>query len=315
MGKCLVTTLKGVTVNGNLPILGKIRINLTGEDNPVSGATGSIVIQGSYSTWKGEGTCNITNLENNSSAQAEKTAKGVFLVDDKYNVSQIQTTYGYGANVKFSDLNTFCSKLLKLNIGNTKQTGDLSEIAELSKLEELDIANSKVSGHFNVLKCIENLKIFVCTKNKNVILSTNDFALATNIENISCNNTMITGNINIFSNLNKLKQLSVFGTAVTGDLSVLANLPKLTMYSCNSLSTWSSDSLRNSSYPKITGVLGFTDTTSTDNFLKNMVKCTDEGVGSKQIYFQNSHRTSASDAAVSTLQAAGYTLENLIKDA
>lgn len=314
MGKCFVTTLKGVTANGNLPILGKIRINLTGEDNPVSGVTGNIVIRGSYSTWKGEGTCNITNLENNSSAQAEKTAKGVFLVDDKYNVSQIQTTYGYGANVEFSDLNRFCSKLLKLHIGNTKQTGDLSEIAELSKLEELDIANSMVSGHFNVLKCIENLKTFVCTKNKNVILSTNDFALATNIEIISCNESMITGHINIFANFNKLKQLSVFGTAVTGDLSVLANLPKLTTYSCYASSTWSSDSLRNSSYPRITGVLGFTDTTSTDNFLKNMAKCTDEGIVNKTIYFQNSHRTSASDAAVSTLQAAGYTLENLIKD-
>ena len=314
MGKCLITTLKGVTANGNLPILGKIRINLTGEDNPISGVTGSIVIRGSYSTWKGKGTCNITNLENNSSAQAEKTAKGVFLVDDKYNVSQIQTTYGYGANVEFSDLNIFCSKLLKLNIGNTKQTGDLSEIAELSKLEELDIANSMVSGHFNVLKCIENLKTFDCTKNKNVILSTNDFALATNIEKILCNETMITGDISVFANFNKVKLLNFFNTAVTGDLSVLANLPKLTNYASISLNTWSSDSLRNSSYPRITGVLGFADTTSTDNFLKNMAKCTDEGVGDKMIYFRNSHRTSASDAAVSTLQAAGYTLENLIKD-
>lgn len=314
MGKCFVTTLKGVTANGNLPILGKIRINLTGEDNPVNGAAGNIKICGSYSTWKGEGTCNITNLENNSSAQAEKTAKGVFLIDDKYNVSEIQTNYGYGANVEFSDLNRFCSKLLKLNIGNTKQTGDLSEIAELSKLEELDISYSMVSGHFNVLKCIGNLKKFACIKNKNVILSTNDFALATNIEIISCRESMITGNTNIFANFNKLKQLSVFGTAVTGDLSVLANLPKLTTFSCYALSTWSSDSLRNSSYPRITGVLGFTDTTSTDNFLKNMAKCTDEGVVNKTIYFQNSHRTSASDAAVSTLQAAGYTLENLIKN-
>ena len=31
-------------------------------------------------------------------------------------------------------------------------------------------------------------------------------------------------------------------------------------------------------------------------------------------YFQNSHRTSASDAAVSTLQSAGYTLSQLITD-
>ena len=314
MGKCLVTTLKGVTSNGNLPILGKIRINLTGEDNPVSGVTGDMLFNGSYSTWKGEGTCNITNLENYSSVKVEKTAKGVLLIDDKYNVSEIQTTYGYGANVEFSDLNRFCSKLSSLIIANTKQTGDLSEIAELSKLEELDISNSKVSGYFNVLKCIENLKKFICTNNKNVILSTNDFALATNIESILCNNTMITGDINILANLNKLKQLNVFATAVTGDLSVFAHLPKLTAYSCYALSTWSSDSLRNSSYPRITGVLGFTDTTSTDNFLKNMAKCTDEGVTQKLIYFQNSHRTSASDAAVSTLQAAGYTLENLIKD-
>ena len=314
MGKCFVTTLKGVTANGNLPILGKIRVNLTGEDNSVSGVTGNIIIRGSYSTWKGEGTCNITNLENNSSVHAEKTAKGVLLVDDKYNVSEIQTTYGYGANVEFSDLNTYCSKLLKLHLGNMKQTGDLSEIAELSKLEIIDISNSMVSGYFNVLKCIGNLKVFKCDNNKNVMLSTNDFALATNIEIISCDNTMITGDISVFANLNKIKSLRFFNTGVTGDLSVLANLPKLTSYSCYSLSTWSSYSLRNSSYPRIAGILGFVDTTSTDNFLKNMAKCTDEGVTTKQIYFQNSHRTSASDAAVSTLQAAGYTLENLIKD-
>ena len=62
------------------------------------------------------------------------------------------------------------------------------------------------------------------------------------------------------------------------------------------------------------GNIKFASASDTDNFIINMASCTDEGITDKAWYFQNSHRTSASDAAVSTLQNAGYTLAQLITD-
>ena len=82
--------------------------------------------------------------------------------------------------------------------------------------------------------------------------------------------------------------------------------------------TWNSPTLRNSEYCLICGQIKFATSSDTDNYLINMASCLDNGLypsnEGKNYYLQNSHRTSASDAAVQKLTAAGFTLNDLIVD-
>ena len=104
-------------------------------------------------------------------------------------------------------------------------------------------------------------------------------------------------------------------SVLEGNLEDFANHANLIAFQNLALNnTWSSESLRPSNMPKIVITSKFKTATDTDNFLKNMAKCSGEGVIGKTFFFGNSHRTSASDAAVSTLQSAGYTLSQLITD-
>ena len=65
MGKSLITRLNASVNRDDLPVLGKIRINLTGTDNTASssGVTGAININGSSLTWKGSGKCTINSSD------------------------------------------------------------------------------------------------------------------------------------------------------------------------------------------------------------------------------------------------------------
>ena len=65
MGKSLITRLNASVNRDDLPVLGKIRINVTGTDNTAqsSGVIGSIKIIGSALTWKGTGRCDINSAD------------------------------------------------------------------------------------------------------------------------------------------------------------------------------------------------------------------------------------------------------------
>lgn len=318
MEKCLITKLKGSSGNTNLPVLGKIRVMFTGTDNK-SGQTitGHLTLKGSTVTWKGDGTCNIGtpigDLPYN--VDPDKNAKGILLIDSKKDISSISSTWCYGTNVYFSDINKYCSSLTTLQLSNTEQDGDLSEIADLSSLETLDVSSSKVTGSFANAAYLKNLKTLKINKNNKIVCSLSDLSSCYALINLDLEYSSATGNLSALSLCKNLKSLSTEGSGITGSISSLANIKSFMYYSSyNKPNTWSSSSLRPSSYPKIMGNIKFTSASDTDNFIINMASCTDEGVTHKIYYFQNSHRTSASDAAVSTLQNAGYTLSQLITD-
>ena len=318
MGKCFITKLTGSVDNKKLPVLGKIRVLFTGTDNKNGQTiTGHLTLQGSTATWKGDGTCNIDtpigDLPYN--VDPDKNAKGILLIDSKKDISFISSTWGYGTKVYFSDINKYCSSLTTLQLSNTEQDGDLSEIADLSSLETLDVSSSKVTGSFANAAYLQNLKTLKIHKNNKIVCSLSDLFSCYALINLDIEYSSVTGNLSALSLCANLKSLSTEGSGITGSISSLANIKSFMYYSSYSKpNTWSSSSLRPSSYPKITGNIKFTSASDTDNFIINMASCTDEGVTHKNWFFQNSHRTSASDAAVSTLQNAGYTLSQLITD-
>lgn len=317
MGKCLITRLNASANRDDLPVLGKIRINVTRTDNTAQqyGVSGTIVIKGSTLTWKGTGKCTINTLDNITyQVSTDKTSKGILFVDDKYKVECIDTIFAHGSNVSFEDINKYCKEIIGLNVSNSEQDGDISVLKDISKLESLYISSTKITGDLSNAQYLPNIKSLDIS-NSSVSCDLSIFANCANLININVSNTSSTGNLSILATLNNIRSISAKSTVITGDLSLFANKASFREFTYWELkSTWNSDSLRPSSMGKITGAFGFKTAADTDNFLKNMAKCSDEDVKNKTWYFQNSHRTSASDAAVSTLQNTGFTLSQLITD-
>lgn len=312
MGKCLITKMKGSVSGADLPVVGKIRIKLLGKTNDNnSNSQGYLNVKNSNMEWAGEE--KVVSEETGSYTIYFKQPKsGVVYCSDKYNVTSIQTDWMYAANVKFEDLNKYCGNLTSLLLSNSGQTGDLSEIAGLI-LTRLSLSHSKVTGDITSLPNRFLLNYLNISNNKTISVNMQDLSICTGLTNLNLTDSMATGDIANLSTLTNLEILDVKKTSVSGDLSSLAGLSKLYYFTNWDLqNTWSSQDLRPSSSKIISGEFRFATATDTDNFLINMAKC--QAADRKQIFFQQSHRTSASDAAVSTLQGKGYTLSQLITD-
>lgn len=312
MGKCLVTKMKGSTGGADLPFLGKIRIKLLGKTNDNhTNSQGYIQVKNSTIEWAGEEKP-VSTETGSYTIYFKQPKSGIVYCSYKKNVSYIGTSWMYAADVKFEDLNKYCGNLTSLLLSNSGQTGDLSEIADL-KLTSLSLSHSKVTGDITSLPnryLLTSLDIF---NNKTISVNTQGLSICTGLTSLMMNDSMATGDIANLSKLTNLEKLQLKNTSVMGDLSSLAGLSKLYYFTnWNLQNTWSSQDLRPSSSKIISGEFRFATATDTDNFLINMAKCQASDV--KQIYFQQSHRTSASDAAVSALQGKGYTLSQLITD-
>lgn len=312
MGKCLITKMKGSVSDADLPVLGKIRIKLLGKTNDYhSNNQGYVQVKNSNIEWAGDE--NVVELGDGVRTIYFKQPKsGIVYCSDKKNVSKITTTWMYAADVKFEDLNKYCRNLTSLSLSNSGQTGDLSEIADL-RLTGLSLSRSKVTGDITSLPNRYLLTTLDISNNKTISVNTQGFSICTGLTDLNLIDSMATGDIANLSTLTNLEILSVRNTSVSGDLSSLAGLSKLYYFTnWNLQNTWSRQDLRPSSSKIISGEFRFATATDTDNFLINMAKC--QASDRKQIYFQQSHRTSASDAAVSALQGKGYTLSQLITD-
>lgn len=312
MGKCLITKMKGSVSGADLPVLGKIRIKLLDKTNDNhSNSQGYIKVVNSNIEWAGEEKP-VSPETNSYTIYFKQPKSGIVYCSDKYNVTSIQTEWMYAADVKFEDLNEYCGNLTSLSLNNSWQKGDLSEIAGL-RLTHLSLSHSKVTGDITSLPNRYLLTSLDISHNKTISVNTKDLSICTGLTNLNVIDSMFTGNIANLSTLTNLELLYLKNTSVSGDLSSLAGLSKLFYFSnWNLQNTWSSQDLRPSSSKIISGEFRFATATDTDNFLINMAKCQASDI--KKIYFQQSHRTSASDAAVSALQGKGYTLSQLITD-
>lgn len=317
MKKSLITRLNASVNRTDLPVLGKIRMNITGTDNTaqLSGITGLIEITGSSLTWNGDGKCTINTNDNNIFyINTDKTSKGTLFVDNKYSLKSVITSYAYGVNVDFADINEYCTNITSLNLDNSEQEGDLSTLKDLSQITKIIVSGSKVSGDIRAIKNITNLTVLGIA-NTSIACDLSYFTNCNKLILIDVSNTSTTGNLSVLAALDNIEIVKTTSSGVMGDLALFANKASFKEFDDWYLrNTWDSDSLRPSSMSKITGAFGFETSADTDNFLKNMAKCSDEGVTNKVWYFQNSHRTNASNMAVSTLQNAGYTLSQLITD-
>lgn len=317
MSKCFITRLNGSVTNDTLPILGAVRVNVVGEENSANTISGNLTFEGSKCNWKGTSGCTLPSYPdyelNRYNVVTTKEAKGLLLLTDKYSLKDIDISYGYGACVKLSDL-SFCKNLSKLSISNSYQEGDLSEISDLN-LQGFNASHSKITGSLDSLSKMTSLT-YINIDTSSIGGDISNLAGNKDISIINLQNSHVYGNVSSLIGCSKISKIFLMGSSVVeGNLEDFANHANLVAFQNLALNnTWSSESLRPSNMPKIIISSKFKTATDTDNFLKNMAKCSDEGVKVKTFFFVNSHRTSASDAAVSTLQSAGYTLKDLITD-
>lgn len=171
------------------------------------------------------------------------------------------------------------AKLKTIYSSNTKLIGDIANLKSLTALQSIELQNTKVTGD------IDNLK-----------------SLTTLIELAISN---ISGDIKSFKDMTSLNRLVFFDTFLTGDLATLpANVTFVSIWRNANVFTWGE---RNSS-SYIISISGNLQINNIDKMLIDQSRCQVKEGTSEKIISVVGARTSASDAAVATLQQKGYTV-------
>lgn len=347
MGKCLVTKLNGVINNDSLLAIGEMRVKFYKETNPTKrsrtlriGTNGQITLK-----VVGDGYFTDENLTANlgKSAVVNNEIKSVFVsnsdlevsISDKYNFYAISdvTIPSESASldsnrvINLNDLKY--SKLIQqINFSSSRIEGDFDSLSNLVNLNVVSLSN--LSGDIKSLGNLTNLTILQLL-GKDIFGNLSSLANLSKLNDLNVKETSIMGNISSLASLTALKTFNV--PNVTGDISTLKTCVELTslqfykanisgdlavlpnkanyLYlgeSKNSSFSWSS---RNSA-AKIIAIWGSPKISNIDKMLQDQAACVTGIDSSSDIYHKTisatGTRTSASDAAVQTLQSKGYTV-------
>ena len=239
-------------------------------------------------------------------------------------------------NKSLSDISIFkyCKALAYLDISHTQVSGDIGNLNTLTSLTYLNVENSQVSGDIGNLNTLTSLT-YLNLSNTQVSGNIGDLNTLTALTELYLYNTQVSGNIGDLNTLTALTELYVHNTQVpiTGDIGKLSTLTNLTKIFCQyskltgdlallpascyyisfmedkgSAFTWST----RPTSAKILSIAGPVSLSNIDKMLQDQARCQ---VGVPQGYPSwyniisvSGNRTSASDAAVQTLQSKGYTV-------
>ena len=214
----------------------------------------------------------------------------------------------------------------------TQVSGDISNLQNLTALTSLDVSSTNISGDIANLKNLTALTslILSATKVEGDIANLKNLTALTNLDIARTN---ISGDIANLQNLTALNKLYINNTQLSGDITNiyfvlrgttkefnvaycnnlsgdLASLPNNILFfnssKGNSKFTWTRGSSR-------TNILACSNLhcTNIDDMLNDMANMTASFAG-QGVHYKNiglvGTRTSASDAAIQTLQSKGYTV-------
>ena len=295
---CLITKLKGTVNDGSLPKLGSmlfklkttttnlVKIEAIGKDVSFSSADGSNVFSTSSG---GEEKTNVINVSESNTVFYVDASKGVTIsIDNKYNLEKLDVYRSADTNELTVDLNfedlKYCKKLNWLALIYMKLTGDISALSGLTALTSIGLAGTQVSGDISALQNLTALTV------------------------IRLYNTNVTGSLDSLANLPSGLILDMGNRTLTGDYFKFLNEHTNSDVVCSGNFNYTTKSWSGKSYRRVGGD-DFT-CNNLDNFLNDFqvvsVSSTNSSV-SPTITMKGA-RTSASDAAVSALQRAGFTV-------
>ena len=321
MNKCLVTKLNRPVDNDNLLRIGEIRLFNTKLSNPTINTqfmsltfnkdTNLEIVGDAYFT-------DSTLAENKGKTKSYlANQKGDFHVSnndcqiailDKYSLIKVEVNAH-----KVGDLEDFrfSKDLSFITIKDTEQTGDIENLKNLTALTSLILNNTQVSGNISALK---NLTSLTTLNLYNTQVSGNISALKnlTSLTTLKLSNqkTPITGAIGELRNLTKCTEIYLSYGKFTGDLATLPSVCRYISleYDKGSVLTWST----RPSSAKIIAMAVKSTLTNIDKMLQDQAQCQVGFTESDEIWKKSiligGTRTSASDAAVATLQQKGYTV-------
>ena len=339
MGKCLVTKLNGAAANDNLLHLGEMRINIPYVNSP-SKSTQEIELafnQASNVEIVGNGYFTDETLSQNlGKVKGQVTNEKVYVsnsdcelsIANKYNITTLASNHEFDIeDLKYS------ASLYKLS--GTMAVGDISALANKSSLSYLYLANPLLTGDLSALK--DAALTYVNFSSAKITGDLSNFKDKSLLTRLYLNSPFVTGDFSAFANCTSLVHLQINCSQVGGDISSFANtqvrevrlsqngkqqitgdiakLPNGCYYlsfdnGSNTSLTWTSRDTAKT----IIGIYGSPKVTNVDDLLIGMAKCTVSSyiTPSSSSYLKTiavtGTRTSASDAAVQTLQSKGYTV-------
>jgi hypothetical protein len=341
MRKCLVTKLNGSSNNSNLLRIGEMRIKFNKVSNPTE-ITQCVILNVSRDTKLeiiGEGYFTDSSLVQNKGKNLTILANVItevyvsnndieLAILDKYAITSISVKANYNGNLSF-DIESlkYSTSITYLYFANTSISGDISALNNLTALTGIDLTNIKVCGDISALNNLTALTNFRAG-NTNINGDIKALKNLTSLTNINFTNTQVTGDIKALKNLTSLTNINFTNTNISGDISNLKNLTKVIKMEFKNVTGLTGDM---GTLPDnilfFTGGSGmFTWTTSSrtyilatemarcnkiDDMLNDMAAKTAKFAGDEVWYKSISligTRTSASDAAVQTLQSKGYTV-------
>ena len=298
--KALVNILNSTVENSSLPHVGEMRFFYLGKDGNIASNTNSITISVS-----GKCNCLLTgdNFFSDSNLEGNKgTSMSVGYETKIYLGTNKPCDLNLENKYIISTINC-SSKLFALNIEN---------LYYCKNIRTLYARETMTEGDVSFLKKCTLLSLLNLRDTKNVYGDIESISNLTNLSSLDLMNTNVNGDIATLSKLSALSELNLRGTSVYGDLSKLP--AKLSFFPMkgddNNIFSWKSIRPSNS---KILALESINLGNDVDNMLINQKDCVVGFSASDEVYKKTisvkGTRTSASDEAVSILQAKGYTIK------
>lgn len=282
MGKCLVTKLNGIVDNDTIKKIDEIKVPI-GKGTELSfhsvKSANIRLVDGTFSD--GQKIANIGNSEEKVFNNLNLGDSPYFFVDrDALDSIAVLSSVDLGCDFDISELK-YCKKLGSLNYQSSKLFGSINDLP-------LSIYSLIVSG-------------------KNV---TGDISKLPNLVNVSVNDTNVYGDISTFTRIYMF--FAKNNVKITGDISQFAKdveSESKILISTPSHLSWTKERPTSATIIALENVnLG----SDTDKMLINQAKCAPLSNMNVDAWYKKisitGTRTSASDAAVATLQQKGYTV-------
>lgn len=342
MGKCLVTKLNGSCNNDELLKIGEGIVNIASVSNP-SKATQGFLFNFTAATEVriiGDGYFTNESLSDNYGKSKTITNTPVYLSNgdykltyNKYKLTKIRSTDDITPSstlnnktipveyFKYSKKLNFIDSILEGDIANlanspditflgasnsTNFFGDISALQNCHSLSTIYAINTGLSGNVSVFNDKNNIITINLTGTK-VSGDISAFANKSKLIRLYLNNTSCNGDISSLKNCSNLQVLYLEQSNITGDVAVL---PASTSFlSANYLNlSWTSRPSSSKIIAIENGIFG----DYVDKMLQDQANCQVGYTSSSSNAFKKiavtGTRTSASDAAVQTLQSKGYTV-------
>lgn len=253
---------------------------------------------------------NITTLKSFAKevSRPNSNMPGKTLDIDDFKYSSLQIIDGVQCESTGNIENLENSNLMVLYITGKGIYGSITSLSKNTSFREVSVLKcNNVNGNISFLSKSTLCKVINLygTPLTGDVANLKDLTQLTYCELYTNAKSPIFGNIEAFKNCADLKTLTITESALSGDIAILpANLKSLTLRSNTASSfTWSN----RPSTSTIFTIDGNVVVDNIDKMLQDLAQCNAVDILNKVINVKGA-RTSASDAAVTTLQQKGYTI-------